>query len=154
MEENQHAAIQEAIKHHAARPGGLLPLLHHVQDRLGHVPESAVPDIARAMNLSKAEVHGVVSFYHHFRRTPPGRHVIRICRAEACQSMGADRLLAHARQVLGIGFHETSADGGVTLEPVYCLGNCACSPALMVDERVHGRVDMQTFDDILRSLGS
>ena len=152
MEASHRSTLQEAIDEHSARPGGLLPLLHHVQDRLGHVPEDAVPAIARAMNLSRAEVHGVVSFYHHFRRTSPGRHVMRICRAEACQSMGAERLVAHAKNALGVDFHQTTADGRVTLEPVYCLGNCACSPALMVDDRLHGRVDLQTFDDILRSL--
>src|SRR5688572_31647870 len=94
---DETATLREAIEAHAARPGGLLPLLHHVQDRLGHVPEEAVPAIAKAMNLSRAEVHGVVSFYHHFRRAPGGRHVIRICRAEACQSMGSERLVAHAK---------------------------------------------------------
>ena len=131
------------------RPGGLLPLLHEIQDRLGHVPPASVPQIAKALHLSIAEVHGVISFYHHFRATAPGRHVLRICIAEACQAMGAAHVLAHARAALGVDLHETSADGAVTLEPVYCLGNCACSPALMVDEQLVGRVDTQRLDAIV-----
>jgi len=151
MEESKSEVVREAIDAHRDRPGALLPLLHHVQDRLGYVPEEALPDIARALNLSRAEVHGALSFYHHFRRSPPGRHVIRICRAEACQSMGGERLISHARSALGVDFHETTSDGRFTLEPVYCLGNCACSPAVMVDEHVYGRVSAQRFDEIVGS---
>jgi formate dehydrogenase subunit gamma len=144
-------AVSESIALHSHRPGGLLPLLHEVQDRLGYVPPRVLPVIARAMNLSAAEVHGVVTFYHHFRAAPPGRHVLRMCRAEACQSMGAERLAGHARTELGIDWHETSADGAWTLEPAYCLGNCACAPAVMIDSELHGRVDSQRLQALLRS---
>jgi formate dehydrogenase subunit gamma len=121
-------------------PGALLPILHAIQDELGHVPSEAVPAIADALNLSRAEVHGVVSFYHHFRSAPPGRHVLQLCRAEACQSMGAEALYVRIREQLGIDFHETTADGRVTLEPVYCLGQCACAPAALVDGEPQGRL--------------
>jgi len=99
-------------------------------------------------------VHGVVTFYHHFRSAPPGEHVVRICRAEACQAMGADGLVAHAKKALGVDFHGTTKDGAVTLEAVYCLGNCACSPAVMVDDDLHGRVSRQRFDAIVKNLRS
>jgi formate dehydrogenase subunit gamma len=144
-------AVSEAIALHAHRPGGLLPLLHELQDRLGHVPARSVAVIAKAMNLSAAEVHGVITFYHHFRSEAPGRHVLRVCRAEACQSMGAERLAGHARAVLGIDWHGTTADGGWTLEPVYCLGNCACAPAVMIDSDLHGRVDSQRLQSLLQA---
>jgi formate dehydrogenase subunit gamma len=141
--------VQTAIELHAHRPGGLLPLLHEIQDRAGFVPPDSVPRIAKAMHLSIAEVHGVISFYHHFRSTPPGRHVVRVCIAEACQSMGATGLMEHARKSLGVDLHETTGDGAVTLEPVYCLGNCACSPAVLVDNDLVGRVDAKRFDAII-----
>jgi formate dehydrogenase subunit gamma len=153
MDELQQGVVVEAIEAHRGRAGALLPVLHHVQDRLGYVPEAALPQIAGALNLSRAEVHGALSFYHHFRRSRPGRHVVRICRAEACQSMGAERLVAHARTALGVDFHETTSDGRFTLEPVYCLGNCACSPAVMVDEQVYGRVSSERFDQIVGGPG-
>jgi formate dehydrogenase subunit gamma len=130
-------------------PGGLLPILHAIQKSLGHVPKDAVPLIAAALNLSLAEVHGVLSFYHYFRKTPGGRHVVHLCRAEACQSVGAVALEAHARQSLGIEFHGTTADGAITLEPVYCLGNCALGPSVMIDERLHGRVSLERFDALI-----
>jgi formate dehydrogenase subunit gamma len=130
-------------------PGGLLPALHGIQDALGYVPAAAVPLVADAFNLSRADVHGVLSFYHYFRGTPPGRHVIHLCRAEACQSMGARRLEAHAKTRLGVDFHETSRDGGFTLEPVYCLGNCAASPAMMIDGTLYGRVTPERFDRVI-----
>lgn len=128
--------------------GPLLPILHGVQDEFGHVPQDALPVIAEALNLSRAEVHGVVTFYHDYRREPAGRHVVKLCRAEACQSMGGDALAAKLKQLLGIGFHETSADGAVTLEPVYCLGLCACAPAAMVDGEVIGRLDADAIEEI------
>lgn len=143
-------ALEAAIRLHAHRPGGLLPLLHELQDRLGFVPKESIPAIAKAMHLSVAEVHGVISFYHHFRSARPGRHVVRVCLAEACRSMGSPALLEHARASLGVELHGTTADGAVTLEPVYCLGNCACSPAVMVDRELIGRVDAQRFDAIVR----
>jgi formate dehydrogenase subunit gamma len=127
-------------------PGALLPVLHGIQDALGYVPEAAVPLIAREMNLSRADVHGVISFYHYFRQQPAGKHVIYLCRAESCQAMGAVTLEKHVKQRLGVDFHETTQDGRYTLEPVYCLGNCACSPAMMVDGELKGRVTPERFD--------
>lgn len=127
-------------------PGALLPVLHGIQDALGYVPEVAVPLIAREMNLSRADVHGVISFYHYFRQQPAGQHVIYLCRAESCQAMGAVTLEKHVKQRLGVDFHETTQDGRYTLEPVYCLGNCACSPAMMVDGELKGRVTPERFD--------
>jgi formate dehydrogenase subunit gamma len=141
--------LERAIDKHAQRPGGLLPLLHQIQDEMGYLPQEFVPRIAVAMHQSVAEVYGVIRFYHHFRMNPPGRHVLRVCLAESCQSMGATQLLQHARDLLGINLHETTADGSVTLEPVYCLGNCACSPALMVDAELVGRVDGARFDAVV-----
>ena len=137
------------IAERAALPGAVLPILHALQEHFGYVDPVAVPLVAEALNLSRAEVHGVVTFYHDFRQTPPGRHVLRVCRAEACQSMGADRLAGHIKARLGIDFHQTSPDGRVTLEPVFCLGNCACSPALMLDGKLHGRVDATAFDRLM-----
>jgi formate dehydrogenase subunit gamma len=123
------------------QPGALLPILHALQEEFGYVDSAAVPLIADALNLSRAEVHGVVSFYHEFREHPPGAHVLKLCRAEACQSMGADALAATACERLRIGWGETSADGRVTLEPVFCLGLCACAPAAMLDGKVAGALD-------------
>ncbi len=130
-------------------PGALLPILHGVQEALGCVPSSAVALVAETLNLSRADVHGVISFYHFFRESPPGRHTIHLCRAEACQSMGARALEAHARRRLAIEFHETTGDGAFSLEPVYCLGNCACSPAVMIDGELYGRVTPDRFDDLI-----
>lgn len=134
------------------RPGPLMLILREVNERFGYVPRESVPIIARALNLSRAEVHGVVTFYHDFRHEPPGRHTVRICRAESCQAMGAVALADHAARRLGIGFGETTADGNFTLEPVYCLGNCAASPAMMLDGNPHGRVTAQRFDRLIESL--
>jgi formate dehydrogenase subunit gamma len=141
--------LSDILDEYVHVPGPLLLVLHAVQKRLGFVPEDAIPYIAERLNLSRAEVHGVVSFYHHFRRTPPGRHVVQICRAESCQAMGAEHLAQHARERLGIQFHETTPDGAFSLEPVYCLGNCACSPAVMIDEELFGRVSPDRFDALL-----
>ena len=127
----------------------LLPALHAIQDAAGYIPADAVADIASAFNLSRAEVHGVITFYHDFRREPAGRHVVKICRAESCQSMAGEALCNHAKASLRTGFGETTADGSVTLEAVYCLGNCALSPAMMVDGELHGRVDAGRFDEII-----
>jgi formate dehydrogenase iron-sulfur subunit len=129
-------------------PGALLPILHAIQDGLGHVPPAAVPLIADALKLSRAEVHGVISFYHYFRNAPPGRHVIQLCRAEACQANGAVALERHVKQRLGVDFHQTTADGRYTLEPVYCLGNCACGPSLMLDQELHAQVTPAAFDKL------
>jgi formate dehydrogenase subunit gamma len=143
------AAVQRILQLHANEPGALLPILHDVQDALGYIPAHAVPVIAEAQNLSRAEVHGVVTYYHHFRSEPAGRHVIQICRAEACQSMGADALLAHAELRLGCGAHGTTSDGAFTLEPAFCLGLCASSPAMTLDDQPHARVTPKAFDALL-----
>lgn len=132
--------------------GPLLPILHAVQAEYGHVPAAALPPIAERLNISRAEVHGVTSFYHDFRDHPAAAHVVKLCRAEACQSLGADQLAERAQEKLGTGFHGTSADGKVTLEPVYCLGLCACGPAAMVDGKVVGRVDDARLDQILKEI--
>ncbi len=141
--------IQKIAERFADTPGGLMPLLHAVQERAGYLPSEAVPIIARTMNLSRAEVHGVISFYHDFKSAPPGRNVIRVCRAESCQAMGAVELASHIQRALGIGFGETSKDGAFTLEPVFCLGNCACSPAIVVGDDIYGRVSKARFDEII-----
>ena len=129
--------IIAALKH---KPGALLPILHGIQDQLGYIPQEAVPVIAKELNLTRAEVHGVIAFYHHFRSEAPGRHVLQVCQAESCQAMGSVALTAAIKEHLGIDFHQTTKDKVVTLEPVYCLGNCALSPAVMVDGNVYGRV--------------
>lgn len=141
--------IDLALAQYQSQPGPLLQVLHAVQQRLRYIPDAAVPIIASALNLSRAEVHGVITFYHHFRRQPPGTHIVRICQAESCQAMRTDALTEHAKKRLGIGFHETTADGRFTLEPVYCLGNCACSPAIMIDDELHGRVTPEKFDALI-----
>ena len=143
------AAILERLRD---LPGALLPIMHEIQHEIGHVPASAVPAIARALNLSRAEVHGVLSFYTHFRTEPAGLHLIQLCRAEACQAVGSRELEAHVKARLGIDYGATTADGKVTLEPVYCLGNCACGPSLQVGERLHARVSPQAFDALLADL--
>lgn len=144
--------MHEILARHRDTEGALLPILHDVQAEFGHVPDAALPAIAKALNLSRAEVHGVVSFYHDFRETPAGRHVVKLCRAEACQAMGADHVAAHARDRLGIDWHGTTPDGNVTLEPVFCLGLCACGPAAIVDGKLHGRVGADRLDAILGDL--
>ena len=131
------------------KPGALLPILHGIQDAIGYVPPEAVPIIADGLNLSRADVHGVISFYHYFRDTKPGRHTIHLCRAEACQSMNQKATETHAKQTLGVDYHGTTANGAFTFEPVYCLGNCACSPSMMVDGELYGRVTPQRFDEIV-----
>lgn len=151
MHSDQAQRIEQSIERCRDLPGALLPMLHAIQDDLGFVPEAAVPSIAKALNLSRAEVHGVITFYHHFRSHAPGRHVIQVCRAEACQSMGAESLLARLRDRLGIDLHGTTTDGAITLEPVYCLGNCACAPAVMVDGELRGRVTDDVMNEIIES---
>ncbi|WOC16747.1 formate dehydrogenase subunit gamma [Pseudochrobactrum sp. MP213Fo] len=135
------ASLIEIINGHKGLEGPLLPILHAVQAEYGYVPAETLTLIAHELNISRAEVHGVVSFYHDFRSSPAGRHVIKLCRAEACQSMGGDAIAAAAKRLLGLDWHQTSADGAVTLEPVYCLGLCACAPAAMVDDQLIGRLD-------------
>lgn len=143
--------VQAIAAAHLHLPGALMPILHAVQDALGYIPADAVPTIAKALNLSTAEVHGVVTYYHHFRSAPAGRQVVQICRAESCQSMGAEQLWAHACVRLGLhGDHPgTTADGAVTLEPVYCLGLCSSSPAMVVDAKLHARMSIPKFDRLV-----
>ena len=137
------------IDTHRHLRGNLLPILHALQEEFGCIDDEAVPLLARELNLSRAEVHGVVSFYNEFRRTRPGRHTVKVCRAEACQSMDGEALIDHVRRRLKVDFGGTTADGAFTLEPVFCLGNCALAPAVMVDGTLHGRVDARRFDAIL-----
>jgi formate dehydrogenase subunit gamma len=129
--------------------GAMLPILHAVQAEFGYVPDEVKPIIASELNLSRAEVHGVVTFYHEFRDHPAGRHVLKLCRAEACQAMGSDRIADRVRHMLGIDFHQTTLDGAVTLEPVFCLGLCACAPAAMLNDEVYGRVDEHCLSEIV-----
>ena len=129
--------------------GPLLPILHEIQAEFGFVPQESLPVIARELNLSRAEVHGVVTFYHDYRDHPTGRHVLKLCRAEACQSMGGDALAERVKALLGIDFHQTTLDGAVTLEPVFCLGLCSCAPAAMLDGEVFGRMDVETAREMI-----
>lgn len=145
----QLAAVDAAIARLRTMPGALLPILHAIQDELGFVPPDAIDRIAAGLNLSRAEVHGVITFYHDFRQQPPGRTVLKLCRAEACQAMGCERLEARLREVHGVAMGATSADGALTVEPVYCLGNCALSPSLLVDGKLRGRVDESRLDAIV-----
>ena len=140
------ASIVEELK---GLEGPLLPILHGIQHEFGFVPPQTLPVIAEALNLSHAEVHGVATFYHDYRKEPAGRHVLKLCQAEACQSMGSEAVADRVKRLLGIGFHETAADGSVTLEPVYCLGLCACAPAAMLDREVIGRLDAEAVDEIV-----
>jgi formate dehydrogenase subunit gamma len=139
----------EIIEAHRTVEGAALPLLHTLQAAFGFIPEDVVPMIAQALNLSRAEVHGIVTFYHDFRHHPPGRHVLKLCRAEACQSMGGDALAAHAQARLRAGWGESTSDGALTIEPVYCLGLCACAPSAMLDGKVVGRLDRARLDALL-----
>jgi formate dehydrogenase subunit gamma len=139
-------------KAHGNKPDELIEILHALQHDLGFVPEAVLPAIANALNLSRAEVHGVVTFYHEFRRTAPGAHVIKICRAEACQAMGVDMLCDHAEKKLGTEIGGTSKNGKYSIDAVYCLGNCALSPAIMIGEKLYGKVDPKRFDTIVATL--
>lgn len=148
---DERSAVLAACARLKILPGALLPVLHAVQEALTYVPKDAVPLIARELNLSIAEVHGVVTFYHYFLQERPGRHVVHLCRAEACQALGSVALEAHAKAKLGVDFHGTTSDGAITLEPVYCLGNCALGPSMMIDQRLHGRVTAERFDALVSS---
>jgi formate dehydrogenase subunit gamma len=148
------ADIRTIIDAHLALEGPLLPILHALQDAFGHVPEATTPLLAEALNITRAEVHGVISFYHDFRERPAGRHVLKICRAEACQSVGANTLAETTLKKLGLDWGGTTSDGALTVEPVYCLGLCACGPAAMIDGRVVGRVDGARIDALLAEAGA
>lgn len=140
---------RQIIQKHASQPGGLLPALHALQDVLGYLPDWLVAEVAAGFNISRAEVHGVISFYPDFRSKPAARHILRVCRAESCQAVGGDALAEHVRRKLGCEFHGTSSDGSVTLEPVYCLGLCAQSPAVMLDGHPHARINPEKLDRLL-----
>lgn len=143
------AATARAIADHQNTPGALLPILHQVQDALGYIPQECVGLIGENLQRSRAEVHGVITFYPHFRTTPPSSHVVAVCRAEACQARGADALIAHAQQRLRCGFHEMDIETDTALEPVYCLGLCAQGPAVEIDGQIHAHVTPERFDDLL-----
>lgn len=137
---------------HGNKPDELLEIFHELQHQLGYIPEATLPVIARALNRSRAEVYGVLTFYHEFKRHPVGKHVVKICRAEACQSMGTETLCQHAEQSLRTKLGGTTSDGSITIEQVFCLGNCALSPAIMVGEKLYGKVDPKRFDEIIGAL--
>ena len=149
---DQRAAVLDSVQKHRGLDGALLPILHAIQDRLGWIPPAAVSLIAFELNITRAEVHGVLTFYHYFRQRPPATHTIYVCRAEACQALGAHGLTAHAEKALGTKFHERSADGRFSLEPVYCLGNCAMGPSLLIDRQLYSRVTAERFDAIVDEL--
>ena len=146
--------IEKIVTNHAGEVGALMPVLHAVQAHFGFVPEDAIPLLAEKMNLSRAEVHGVMHFYHDFRKELPGEHIIQVCRAEACQAMGSQGLEHHIKKKLGIDYGQTSADGRFTLQPVYCLGNCACTPSVRINDSIHARVTPERFDQLLQALPS
>lgn len=144
------AAVGEIVSSFGNRPEMLVQILAQVVERFGYVPEDGIRQLADELNLSRADVHGVVSYYHDFRTAPPGRHIVKLCQAEACQAMGSRALTDHVQGALGVELNGTAND--VTLEPVYCLGNCACAPAVMIDGRTYGRVDAERFDELLGAL--
>ena len=146
----QSGKIAVYIQEYQDKPGALLPLMHAIQDDLGFVPEESYKPISKAYNLSVAEIHGFVTFYHHFRTHLPGKNILQICRAESCQAMGSEDLENYCQEKLGIDYHQTTKDNSITLEPVYCLGNCACSPAMMMNEEVIGRVTPEKIDQIIK----
>jgi formate dehydrogenase subunit gamma len=148
-QEWDEALAAALVRDHEHLPGAMLPVLHALVAAFGYIDNRAIPLVADALNLSRAEVVGVVGFYHDFRQSPPGRHVLRVCRAEACQSMGSEALVTHLESRLGIEMGATTADGGLTLEPVYCLGNCALSPAAMLDGRLYGRLSSARLDQLV-----
>ena len=149
LDPTMRARLDKILASVAGKPGPLLIVLHQVQEAFGYIPAEAVPVIANVLNLSRAEVHGVVTFYHFFRVKPAGRHTVQVCRAESCQAMNGDALAEHARRRLGVDFDETTPDGQFSLLPVFCLGNCACSPAVMIDEELYGRVTADQFDALI-----
>ena len=150
----KHEAASRIASRYDNKADALLEILHDLQHEVGHVPEASLPVLAKALNISRAEVHGVVSFYHEFRRKPAGRHIVKVCRAEACQSMKGNELADAAQKSLKVKFGETTSDGAITLEAVYCLGLCATSPSLLVDERPMGRMTPQKFEALVKELAS
>jgi formate dehydrogenase subunit gamma len=151
-EDYNKETASEIIAGFDKRPEMLVQVLHAFMDRFGWISSDAIRQLAEELNLSRADVHGVVSYYHDFRTSPAGKHVVKICEAEACQAMGSRDLSEHAKKSLGLDMHESNDN--VTLEPIYCLGNCACSPAIMVDGKTFGRVSAQRFDEIVAAMDS
>ncbi len=149
LTDSESEFIDQVLALNKGVPGALLPILHGIQDAVGHIPAGAVERIARELNLSRAEVHGVITYYHHFRSEPAGKHVVQICRAESCQSMGSEKLWAHACLHLGSDGHKPTADGAFTVEPVYCLGLCASSPSMAIDGKVHARINVEKFNRLV-----
>jgi formate dehydrogenase subunit gamma len=145
----QHAVAREICSRHGNATGALIEIFHDLQEHVGYVPDAVLPTVAEALNLSRAEVYGVRTFYHDFRTAPAGKHVLKLCRAEACQAVGADRLAASVAKSLGIEIGSTTSNGAVTLEAVYCLGNCALAPAAMLDGKLMGRVSVHTLAPVL-----
>lgn len=150
--ESSNIKIQQIIDQLSEKPGALLPILHEVQHQFGYIPPNAIAPIAKALKQTAAEISGVISFYRHFHTTKAGTHRVEICRAEACQARGARELEAHAKQSLEVDYHQTTADRNITLDPVYCLGNCACGPNIRVGDDVIGRVNPQKFDNVVNAL--
>lgn len=147
--------IQALIDGMKNEPGALLPLLHAIQDALGYIPETSISAIGKALNRSRAEIYGVITYYHHFRQTPPARHQIQVCRAEACQARGANQLIDQIERKLGCTLHAQTADGHIALEPIYCLGQCAVGPNILVDDTtLHARVDETVMDQVISALGA
>lgn len=152
IDTNQLSAITCHIDNNQKKLGPLLPILHDIQNDIGYIPDLAISEISKRLHLSRAEVHGVVSFYHHFSTRPRGRHIVEVCCAESCQALGGRDLQQYAKDKLGLDWYQTSTDGEITLEPVYCLGNCACSPAVRVGKQILGRVDKGDFDELIEEL--
>ena len=146
------ADIQRTIQPHLDLPGAMLPVLHAIQDEFGYLPPNSIGVVASALQVSRAEVDGVISFYHHYRRKPAGAHTVQVCRAEACQARGSRELEAHLKARLGVDYHDTTSDNEITLEPVYCLGNCACGPNLLIDDQVAARVTPAKADRLIEQL--
>ncbi len=144
--------VAVVLESHRNTPGALLPILHEIHDALGYIPREAAVRVAEALNLSRAEVHGVITYYHDFRSEPPARHVVQVCRAEACQSVGADALIGQVRERLGCAKQDRSADGRFSVEPVYCLGLCASGPSLMIDKRLHARMTQEKFESLFSQI--
>ena len=144
--------VNAALEKHESTKGSLLPILHEIQDALGYIPSDAIDVIGKRINRSRAEVHGVVSFYHHFRTHKPGRHIIQVCRSEACQALGANDVIDKLKRTLAIDFHESTSDGQITLEPIYCLGHCACAPALMVNGEPRAKMTSERVDGLINEL--
>ena len=151
-ESDRDRTVNEVLADLAHEPGALLPIFHAIQEHLGYVPEEAIPTIAKALNQTRAEIYGTLTFYSDFRTSPPGTHILQICRAESCQAMGGRALEAAARETLAVDFGETTADGQVSLEPVYCLGNCACSPSVRIGDDIYGRVSPDRLDQLIGGL--